>query len=338
VAANVAGGIESDSDFAGDVYAGLVFDLDQMLGWKGTTFKLSGIDRHGNSIDGAVGGQYSVMQCVGGQSTMLYEVQLEKTFGDSTAVKAGRMSATDDFVGSPLYGYSLNNAVNGQIRAVLFDGVMTSYPFPVWGVRLKYESGDEHKLMVGTYQLTEEMWNPVNQGTDFSFSSDDGVSLFTQYDWMPEVGGRPARFYVGMNNAWFDMQAHDGGTTDYLFRFYAHGDIEVADDIITFLTFAYSPQDEVAIMPIQSTLGVNCKGLFPGRPDDRTMLFATYGQFSDELAGDKDFEMPIEVGHRFQITPSIYAQPSIQYVVNPGGTGDIDDALVIGVQAGVTLF
>jgi porin len=48
--------------------------------------------------------------------------------------------------------------------------------------------------------------------------------------------------------------------------------------------------------------------------------------------------MPIEVGHRFQITPSIYAQPSIQYVVNPGGTGDIDDALVIGVQAGVTLF
>ena len=46
--------------------------------------------------------------------------------------------------------------------------------------------------------------------------------------------------------------------------------------------------------------------------------------------------MVLELGHRFQITPSSYIQPDIQYIVNPGGTGDISDAVVIGAQFGVT--
>jgi porin len=44
----------------------------------------------------------------------------------------------------------------------------------------------------------------------------------------------------------------------------------------------------------------------------------------------------VEFAHRFQLTPWSYFQPDIQYVIDPGGTGDIPDAVVIGAQMGFT--
>ena len=58
-AANVSGGIEHDSSYAGDLFIGAKFDLEKLIGWDSTVFTLSGIDRHGRSIDPAVGGQHA---------------------------------------------------------------------------------------------------------------------------------------------------------------------------------------------------------------------------------------------------------------------------------------
>lgn len=352
-AANVSGGRDQDSNYAGGLYTGLIFDLDKLWGWEDMTFKVSGIDRHGSSIDREVGGQYSVMQLVGGQNTFLYEVNLEKRFLDDTlSIKVGRMSATDDFVGSSLYSYSLNNAVNGQIRAALFDGVMTSYPFAVWGARVKYQPSEDFYAMMGVYQLSDDMFDREDQGVDFSVESDDGISIFTQVGWNKEFCDRPAHFYVGMNNAFWSLDKFNtNDTTHHFTRIYGHADWQVyaegpGDDegLTLFATLGYTWQDQVAIIPVQSTFGANYKGLFPGRSEDHTIFFMTYGGFSNQYAAEQanagqsqsEYEMVLELGHRFQITPSSYIQPDIQYIVNPGGTGDISDAVVIGAQFGVT--
>lgn len=352
-ASNVSGGNRTASNYAGDLFMGAEFDLEKLAGWDNTRFVLSGIDRHGRSIDGAVGGQYSVMQCVGGQTAFLYNVTLEKTFlDDALSVKGGRMTATDDFVGSPYYGYSVNNAVNGQIRAALFDGVMTSYPFPVWGGRIKYQPNEEFNVMFGVFQLTDDMFDREDHGVDFSVGGDDGISLFTQVGWNPKIADRPAHFFAGMNNAFFHMDKFNSpGTRDEFVRFYAHADYQVFAEtagsdqgLVLFATLGYSPHEDAAIIPVQSTFGMHYTGLFPGRPKDRTVCFATYGGFSNDYAAEKaaaglaepDYEMVLELGHRFQVTPSTYFQPDVQYIVQPGGTGDIDNALVLGFQFGIT--
>ncbi len=355
IASNVSGGIRSETNYAGDTFAGVTFDLAKLVGWDDTTLTITGINRHGSDITPSVGSQYSVMQLVGGQTTFLYNVALEKLYRDGDlSVKFGRMTATDDFVGSPLYSYSLNNAVNGQIRAVLFDGVMTSYPFAVWGGRVKARVSDTGTLQVGLFQLSDDMWDPSKRGLDLSIASDDGVSLFTQYDWTPEIAGRPARFYVGMNNTFgFDIAEFGAPatTTDNFTRFYAHADYQVyresadRDEGLTlFATLAYTAQDEVAIIPVQSSFGAHYKGLLPGRPDDRTVFFLTYGKFSDDYSAAEvaagrsavDHELVFELGHRVQLTDYAYVQPDIQYVKRPGGTGNIDDAVVLGVQFGAS--
>lgn len=352
-AGNVSGGVSKDSDYAGDLFYGARFDLAKIAGWEAATLTITGINRHGDSIDRAVGGQYSVMQLVGGQTNFLYNVVLEKLFKDGdVSVKLGRMTATDDFAGSPLYGYSLNNAVNGQIRAVLFDGVMTSYPFAVWGGRVKAKISDEVAVQAGVFQLSDDMWDPAKHGADFGIASDDGVSVFTQIDWNTELAGRKARFFAGMNNTFgYDIAEFGGGATRRFTRFYAHGDVQVyresdaGDEGLTvFATLAYTDKDEVAIIPVQSTLGLHYKGLLPGRPEDRTVAFVTYGGFGDAYSDARvaaggasvDNEMVFELGHRVQVKPWAYVQPSVQFIRRPGGTGDIDDAVVLGVQAGVS--
>ena len=90
--------------------------------------------------------------------------------------------------------------------------------------------------------------------------------------------------------------------------------------------------------------GLNYKGLFPPRNNDRTMLHFIYGDISRDYARSvrvpggrlADSEKVFELAHRFQVTPWSYFQPDIQYVIDPGGTGEIPDALVIGAQMGVT--
>jgi porin len=352
-AANVSGGVESDSSYAGDLFVGMHVDLEKILGWDDTVLNLSAIDRHGRSIDSAVGGRYSVMQLVGGQNAFLYEVNLEKKFLDETlSIKLGRLSATDDFVGSPYYSYSLNNAVNGQIRAVLFDGVMTSYPFPVWGGRVKYQPNEEFYVTVGAYQLSDDIFDRNDQGVDLRIDGEDGVSIFTQVGWSPQIAEKPANFFVGANNAFYDMEKFNStGTTNHFLRLYAHGDYQVYQEspgseegLVVFATFAYTRQEDVAIIPIQSTVGLNYQGLFPGREKDRTLLYTTFGKFSGDFSreevaagrGATDYEMVVELGHRFELTQFAYIQPDLQYIIHPGGTGDIDNALVAGVQFGVT--
>jgi porin len=223
VAKNVSGGIKTGSSSATDLYAGMTVDLQKSMGWAGWTFNLSGINRAGSSIDDDVGGIYSVMQLVGGQTYFLYNVSLEKAWDNGKhALKFGRITATDDFVGSPFYGYYLSNSIDGQIRAVLFDGVMTSYPFAVWGARYQYTPNDGFRAKLGVYQLTENMWDPDYHGTDFAFRSSDGVSVMGQLEWNWKSAGKPGHFNLGMNAVSFAMPDFDSdSTTKPFYRYYA---------------------------------------------------------------------------------------------------------------------
>jgi porin len=91
-------------------------------------------------------------------------------------------------------------------------------------------------------------------------------------------------------------------------------------------------------------VGLNYKGLFPNRDNDRTVFHFIYGDISRDFAQSSrrrggalaDSEKVIEFAHRFQLTKWSYFQPDIQYVIDPGGTGDIPNAVVIGAEMGVT--
>ena len=90
--------------------------------------------------------------------------------------------------------------------------------------------------------------------------------------------------------------------------------------------------------------GLIYKGLVPGRNNDTTAVQMAYAKYSDKIkesqqsvgANPQKYEMMFEFTHKVMITNWMYMQPDLQYIIQPGGAGDIDDALVIGFQFGLT--
>jgi porin len=105
-----------------------------------------------------------------------------------------------------------------------------------------------------------------------------------------------------------------------------------------------SPQQNISKLPFQINGGVVYRGLIPTRDSDCTMLGVVYGNFSNDYAaqvnatgaGSPEYEIAAEIGYRFNLAKFAYIQPNIQWIINPGGTGNIPNALVLGAQMGVT--
>jgi porin len=52
--------------------------------------------------------------------------------------------------------------------------------------------------------------------------------------------------------------------------------------------------------------------------------------------GIQTYESIAEVDYNVQVAPWLSVHPNLQYIINPGGTGKIPNAFVIGLYTGVT--
>jgi len=106
---------------------------------------------------------------------------------------------------------------------------------------------------------------------------------------------------------------------------------------------AFTPADRNVITFYFDT-GLSYKGLIPSRDNDTVGIGFGYAQLSngarsglkDEGANPIGAEMVIEFTYQAEITPWLIVQPDLQYIINPGGTSDLGNALVIGGRAAIT--
>jgi porin len=164
--------------------------------------------------------------------------------------------------------------------------------------------------------------------------------------------GLPGHYWFGAYySTWEYAQFGSTQSAANAYGFYWHADQKVyeeapgSDQGLTLWTaFVLSPQENIAKIPFQWNCGVAYQGIVPQRNEDIAMFGLAYGSFSDDYgnAGNAyngepvSYEMALEWGYRIQFNRFLYAQPNIQYIVQPGGTGSIPDAFVLGLQIGVT--
>jgi porin len=107
------------------------------------------------------------------------------------------------------------------------------------------------------------------------------------------------------------------------------------------------------LFPFFFDCGVTYDGIIRSRPDDALAFGIAYGSYSGDLRsvqrqarskgllgpyGDRpqDFEMVLELNYWWQITKWFVVTPDIQYIIHPKGYSNIENALVLGAQVGVT--
>jgi porin len=376
VSGNPSGGIRQDGPkYAQDVNPGVTLDMQKLTGWQGATINLNGVDRVGETVHHEVGSVYDPVQIYGGQTFTLYNVTLEQKFcGDLGSIKVGRLSPGDDFAESPLYNYYVNNGIDGQIRAIIDDSRFATYPFASWGGRLRFDPSPEFNVQTGLFQVSDKYVDRYRHGVDFAIDGSDGFQFVQQFGWTPvfdqqsvspsldsdtkavanapAMRGLPGHYFIG--DYFSNSDYTQFGTpvkTRLSYGLYAHADQMVYREtpdrdigLTVFATLAYDPQPSIAILPFQVSGGALYQGLVPDRPNDMTIFGVIHGDFSQdyatalapELGGYATHETDLELGYRIQVSAFSYVQPDIQYIVRPGGTGNIPNAVVLAAQFGLT--
>jgi len=214
------------------------------------------------------------------------------------------------------------------------------------GVNLSFEPTDG-VMFLGQVGWTPEFFRRPVKRVETEREENEELSEAEE-----NMHGLPGHYWFGAYySTWEYAQFGSTQSAANAYGFYWHADQKFyeeapgSDQGLTLWTaFVLSPQENIAKIPFQWNCGVAYQGVVPQRDEDIAMFGLAYGSFSDDYGnagnaynGDPvSYEMALEWGYRIQFNRFLYAQPNIQYIVQPGGTGSIPDAFVLGMQIGVT--
>jgi porin len=345
------------------------FDLEKLVGLDGGSFLVSLSQRDGNSLSqDRVGNDFTIQQVYGGNTFKLVDVAyLQKLMDDRVEVRLGRIATGDDFLVS-IYDYIfMQNGFDGNPVGIFFNSPgMTAYPNSAWGALVKVKPTPRTYLMGGVYESDPADREIAHNGADMSFSA----PVFAIGEACYQLNGLPgdSRFLgdykIGGwydNSSFTDYQTAGYGTPSEMKRgnwglysmfdqiVFPFGEASSDRGFGVFGTFEASPDQSVSQIPYFVATGMACRGIFPSRPGDAAAFGILYGDFSSDLrhseereellvpaTGVQDYEAVAEFAYKFYFRKrSLLVEPDFQYVMRPGGTGKIADAVVLGCQIGV---
>lgn len=362
---NPLGGMNHKVRFFQDIFLGFDFDLEQLAGIGGASVKVTMSSRAGNSLSNQdIGNVFNVSQVCCQPHTRLVTFAWDQSlFADQLDIRLGRMSVGEDFATSPLYDPYITSGIDANPGALAINVLFTEYPDTSLGVRLRARPEPAVTLQFGLYD-----GDPDGTRTgleDFNLSFNDGVLLLGEagyhLTWNRDGVPLSGHYNIGgyYNTGRFrrldapegsaapgDIEHGNGGIYATVDQQLVHFDpLQPRRGIVPFVAVVGAPSVAISPFPFFFDAGVLVRGPLAERPNDDLAFGIVYGAFSNVLRDDQranglplqDFEMVLEWTYVIQVTPWLQLLPDVQYVVRPGGTGDIPNALVLGGQIAVTL-
>ncbi len=245
-----------------------------------------------------------------------------------------------------------------------------NYPVGQWGASIKVSPIPQFYAQTGAYQVNPNKENS-DKGFDLSFTS-TSVLVKLEFGWLPskDTGRFPGIYKIGgyydssdTPDVLQDIHGFSAGLTGAPFlmhdgRLGAYG---MADQVIQrdgsdphrFLRVGaiagIGDRATATYRYFVATGGVR-QGTFKHRDADFIAVLFAHGSINPRLTryeedrnavapgsvGIQTYESIAEIDYNIQIAPWLSVRPNLQYVIRPGGTGKIPNAVVIGLHMGVT--
>jgi polyphosphate glucokinase len=368
MAGNVTGGKSQGFSEANNLGLDLFFDLQKLASLNGASFLVTMSLRGGSSLSADhVGNVFTIQQVYGGQTFHLIDVAYQqKLLNDQWEFRIGRIAVGDDFLVSPYNWLFMQNGFDGNPVGIFFNSPgMTAYPNATWGAMAKFRPTKRTYLMGGVYNGDPSIRDIDHNGADMSMDGPVFVigEVGYQRNGLPGDTGLIGNYEAGF---WYDNSVY----TDFRTVGYSAspsikrgnwGVYTLVDQVLIafnrtnstglgiFASALISPDVSISQIPYFFTAGFAARGIFELRPRDVAGLGVVFGQFSSDLhdaqareqlfnptVAPQDHEIVLEGTYRmYFIRNSVFIQPDIQYIINPGATGKLDNALVLGCQIGM---
>ncbi|ELW9310683.1 carbohydrate porin [Acinetobacter baumannii] len=305
-----------------------------------------------------------------GKIWRLSQAWVKKGFVDNTVqVKFGRMGMSEDFNSSQCEFQNLL-LCGGQLGKSI-GSIWYNSPVGVRATNVKYQFAPEWTLGVGVYEVNLDNIKTESNSDGFNLDMNNvkGATIPVELAWKPKLAafnGLPGEYKVGAlystaeaNDIKTAGKVHDGKQSFWINaqQQLSHAGQDPKRGL--YVSFNSVVNDKATTF-VQSTqqLALWYKGPFDSRPNDSIGFgIANYvvndrakdkqiatnesrGYYSyDPIASDyipiQDDELNVELNYTYQWSPAVMLRPNIQYIHQPAGVKEVDDAWVAGLSVKV---
>lgn len=305
-----------------------------------------------------------------GKIWRLSQAWIKKGFADNTVqVKVGRMGMSEDFNSSQCEFQNLL-LCGGQLGKSI-GSIWYNSPVGIWGANVKYQFAPEWTFGIGAYEVNPDNIKTASNSDGFNLDMNNvkGATIPVELAWKPKLAlfnGLPGEYKVGAlystaeaNDVKTASKVHDGKQSFWINaqQQLSHAGQDPKRGL--YVTFNGVVNDKATTF-VQSTqqLALWYKGPFDSRPND-SIGFGIANYVVNDRAKDKqiatnesrgyysydpiasnyiplqDDELNIELNYTYQWSPAVMLRPNIQYIHQPAGVKEIDDAWVAGLSVKV---
>ncbi|OTG80398.1 carbohydrate porin [Acinetobacter sp. ANC 4648] len=301
-----------------------------------------------------------------GKIWRLTQAWVKKGSTDNTVqFKIGRMGMSDDFNSSQCEFQNLL-LCGGQLGKSI-GSIWYNWPVSLWGTNVKYQFTPEWSFGIGVYEVNPDNVKTQSDSDGFNLDMNNvkGATIPLELAWKPKLAvfdELPGEYKIG--GLYSTAKANDvktvGKVHDGKHSFWVNAQQQLTQYNSDakrglFMSVNAVVNDKTTTM-VQSTqqLALWYKGVLDNRPNDSVGLgFANY--VVNERARDRQIEinqsngydqynawaanyipiqhdeLNIELNYTYQWSPAIMLRPNIQYIYQPAGVKEVDDAWVAGL-------
>lgn len=372
---NPVGG--QSQSFAYSQYLPFGFEWKEPLGWRGGGLRVSAVSCAGRNLSEDIGNAYTVSQAWDGNTLFLYQAYLvQKAFDGRLEIGIGRVAAEQFFATLPAFDLLVTGGLNSVPIALELNSPFTGSASASWFAGARWLPREEFSLTAGVFQARADLGETgPYTGLDLGLNENDGTFGVVEFAWTPnskeftavqqdrnftrgrrelhgDGSGLPGVYKLGAYVSNEPESSYAGGWGGSPFGFYLLGQQMLWEQspggkqpsqFSIFGGVVWSPPTGVTEMPVSGFAGGVWRGPWSARPMDHLYGVWQIGSFSEPYARSQGqsasgaFESVLNTGYIIQITKEFSIQPDIQYIIRPGGFGQVGNALVLGLQVAVEL-
>lgn len=351
-----------DPSITAQLWLGTQLDLEKLAGWDGVTVRAVMTARQGQStsvrdLQDPLAPQLGNVQGTfgrGNQDSRLTELSIEKNFkAQGVSLKAGRLGLGMDFnvMACDFASTAFCAAQMGKWQGTMWMNT----PVAQWGGRVKYQMTPELATQVGVYEYNPDNGNAKAEGQGWSLDTDnaDGVTIPVEVVWTPKqaINGLAGSYRVGgiYNNANEVQNQKDIANPSDAKNCTFGGWFAVEQQLTStgagrqglhsFANFTWHDRITTKVDNSQQ-LGLKYIGLVASQPNDILGVAVNRVHVSDRFAKNKaqfdaSAEYNVELNYSYNPSKWLMLRPNVQYVINPGASNNVDNALALGLTTRV---
>jgi len=346
---NLSGGRKTGGAYIGVLEFGLDVDLEKAAAWRGGSFRTTWIWTHGSQPSlSLIGSNFAISGMEGPSSLRALDIWLQQKFcGDLLALRAGLFNADEEFTTSDnaaLFqnaGFGWPLLLNGD-----YADNAPAYPYATPGIYLAVGRDEGWKFETSFMQGNAYSATANRHNFEWNFNRYDGFFLLNELQYRHTKWRLPGTYKVGAildsgyvadsdgtGEVWGDVGAY-AIADQMICREEGAGD--ELQGLSWFGRAGLAPPDRGSVNVYLDT-GFVYAGPWPGRDDDAAGLGLAWAQMPPAATrqfdgGNAGLEMAFEATYKAQLTPWFSIQPDLQYIVQPGGSTALGNALVAGLS------